>query len=150
MSSNDDVINFLKKEISKEEKSLEGELTREIEKSNNVKIVNRYSLRTNWLIDNSEEYLNEFRYLIFMNRIIISRVCFSNRHNGCMSRCFEIIKKYAKQIGIDIIEIQCVESYEMMKWCKKHEFVPKEFNIPITDSEGRSVYIGDYYYKVRD
>lgn len=150
MSSNDDVIKFLKKEISKEEKELEEKLIEEIEKSNDVKIVNRYSLRTNWLIDNSEDCLNEFRYLIFVNRIIISRVCFSNRYNGCMSRCFEIVKKYAKQIGIDIIEIQCVETYEMMRWCKKHKFVPKEFNIPITDSEGRSVYIGDYYYKVGD
>lgn len=125
---------------------LQNELIHEISVRNNSDISCNISFQTVWLHD--ESYETEFRYVIFLNKVIVSRVCFQNRHNGCMTACFEILKKFADVLGYGIIEIQSVETFEMMQWCKKMGFAPREFNMYIKDTNGRIVCIGDYDYKV--
>lgn len=123
---------------------LQSQLIREISARNNSDILCDISFQTVWL--HNESYETEFRYVIFSNKIIVSRVCFKNRHSGCMTACFEILKKFANLLNYNIIEIQSVETFEMMQWCKKMGFVPKEFNIDIKDINERTVCIGDYDY----
>lgn len=126
--------------------ALQSELIHEISARNNVNLSCDISFQKVWLHD--ELYETEFRYVIFLRKIIVSRICFKNRHSGCMTACFEILKKYAGVLDYDIIEIQSVETFEMMQWCRKMDFIPKEYNIDIKDEKERTVCIGNYNYKI--
>lgn len=128
------------------EKMLREKLTEEISKRNNCQIECNKSFNTVWL--HNESYETEFRYVIFLKKVIVSRICFNNRHQGCMTACFEILKKFAETLNYEIIEIQSVETYEMMKWCEKMNFVSKGYNIATRDDKGREVIIGDYDYQI--
>ena len=134
-------ITSLKEEQKAE---LQNELIREISNRNNCDISCNVTAHTVWI--HNEDYTTEFRYVIFLNRVIVSRVCFTNKHSGCMTACFEILKRYANQFRYNIITIQSVETYEMMQWCKKMNFIPKEYNIEVQDTLGRSVLVGDYNF----
>jgi hypothetical protein len=128
------------------ETELQEELISEISRRNDCKIKSDVSFKTIWLHD--EGYETEFRYAIFMKKVIISRVCFNHRHAGSMTACLEILKKYAKKLDYDIIAIQCVETFEMMNWCNKNNFMPSSYSMNITDKKGRVVRIGDYEYNI--
>ena len=117
-------------------------LIREISERNHCDVECNRSFQTMWI--RNADYSTEFRYVILGSRLMVSRVCFVNRRNGCMSACLSILKDFSKALGYDIIEIQSVETFEMMEWCNKMGFKPREYNIPIRDELNRVVLIGDY------
>lgn len=117
-----------------------------IESHNDCVIRCDESFHTIWLHD--ETYENEFRYTILANRIIVSRVCFLNKRNGCMTACFELLKKFSDQESFSTIEIQSVTTYPMMMWCLKNDFEPSRDCMDFVDDDGRNITIGDYARKV--
>lgn len=126
---------------------LKDQLMEEIFQRNKTKIKCYKSFSTVWLRDDYME--TEFRYVILLNKIIVSRICFKNRRQGCMTRCFEILKAFADRLNYDTIEIQSVETYEMSEWCRKNKFVPAEYAISIRDNFGHEFMTGDYDYKLQ-
>lgn len=129
-----------------DEKQLQESLIDEISKRNECKLQCDISFKKVWIHD--ENYETEFRYVIFLNKIIVSRICFKNRHDGCMTACFEILKQFADKLNYSVIEIQSVQTFEMMQWCKKMNFVPGQCNLDIVDSQNRKVLIGDYDFVI--
>lgn len=121
---------------------LQTALTSIIEQYNHCKIDCNISFHTTWLYckDNN----TEFRYCILANKIIVSRICFANRRNGCMTACFEILKQFADTLGYSVIQIQSVLTYEMQQWCLKHSFIPDLYNMPMQDEQGHHVITGNY------
>lgn len=123
-----------------------GSLISTIESYNDCVIRCDESFHTIWLHD--EAYDNEFRYTILADRIIVSRVCFQNKHNGCMTACFELLKEFSDKENFSIIEIQSVTTYSMMMWCLKNDFEPSRDCMDFVDEDGHSIIIGDYARKV--
>lgn len=124
------------------EEELKDALISEISKRNDCQIECEKSFHTMWLKNDSWDV--EFRYVIFMDKIIVSRICFKKRHQGCMSACFEILKSFADKLNYHTVEIQSVETYEMQQWCMKNGFKPNDYALAITDDKGRDVIVGDY------
>lgn len=116
------------------------ELKEIIEDNEEIDLSYYKNFTTYWIHD--EGYNREFRIAFVGDRIIISRVCFENRRRGCMTRCFESIKRYALENGIREICIQSVLTQEMMAWCLDNDFRP---NIYCMKVDG--VIIGDYIYE---
>lgn len=133
---------------NKYEEKLKETLISEISKRNDCQIKCQKSFNTMWLKNDSWDV--EFRYVIFMDKIIVSRICFKNKHQGCMTACFEILKSFAKKLNYHTIEIQSVETYEMQQWCKKNGFNPSCYALAITDEKGREVIVGDYNLTLKD
>ena len=125
-----------------EEEKLKDNLISEISKRNDCQIECQKSFNTVWLKNDS--WGVEFRYVILMNKIIVSRICFKNRRQGCMNACFEILKSFAEKLNYHTIEIQSVETYEMQQWCRKNGFKPSSYAFATTDEKGREVILGDY------
>ena len=121
---------------------LQTALTKTIEQYNHCKIDYNIAFRTTWLYCKNND--TEFRYCIFVNKIIVSRICFTNKRNGCMTACFEILKQFADTLGYSVIQIQSVLTYEMQQWCLKHNFVPNEYCMSTQDEQGRNIITGDY------
>lgn len=118
------------------------QLKRIIEEKNNCKLEVNKSFYTVWLIDLEETgtFNNEFRIAPIANqRLIISRVRFTNRRCGTMTDILEALKSYGKKEGFTEILIQSVETFEMMQFCLKNEFKPFPSNILVDD-----VLMGDY------
>lgn len=129
-----------------DEKQLQESLMDEISKRNGCKLQCDISFKKVWIHD--ENYETEFRYVIFLNKLIVSRICFKNRHSWCMTACFEILKQFSDKLNYDIIEIQSVQTFEMMQWCRKMNFVPNQWNLDVIDSQNRKVFIGDYDFVI--
>lgn len=127
----------MKFELTETEKSLRNELMNNIEKVNNCELICQQSFQTLWLHNN--DYSVEFRYVIFLNKLIISRVCFSERRRGCMSLCLNTIKKYAQKLNLTTLVIQSVQTKEMANFCIKNNILPNEYCMEI---EG--IFVGDY------
>lgn len=117
-----------------------------IESHNDCVIRCDESFHTIWLHD--EAYDNEFRYTILADRIIVSRICFQNKRNGCMTACFELLREFSDQESFSIIEIQSVLTYSMMMWCLKNDFEPSRDCMTFVDEDGHSIITGDYARKV--
>lgn len=130
------------------EKALRESLFSEIKNRNGCNLQCVESLGSTWIKD--DELTTEFRYTALANRLIVSRVAFKNRHRGCMTTCFEILKHFATNLNYDIIVIQSVETCEMMQWCLKMGFTAPSCNFMTRDSQGRSVLLGDYHYVIKD
>ena len=129
--------------IKEYESELQGTLLKVISEYNRCNLeCHKSNNNTIWMCNDSFEI--EFRYVILLNRIIVSRISFRDRRRGCMAECFKVIQDFAKKLSLNIIEIQSVETYEMMCWCKKMGFVAKEFNIDVQDDKGRLVSVGDW------
>lgn len=133
-------------EMENSENELLTALEKEISERNNCRVECIKTINTIWL--RSDDGETEFRYVIFLHRIIVSRISFSKKRSGCMTACFEILKSFAKELDYSVIVIQSVITYEMMCWCEKFGFMPKEFNIDIEDECGRIVKTGDYQYNL--
>lgn len=101
------------------------------------------SFETMWIHNN--EFEDEFRFVNFLNNLIISRVQFINKRNGCMTRCVETIKKYADKLGIEKITVQSVLTQEMRNWCFSHNFVPQEH----TGVYNGDIFFGDYAFSLK-
>ena len=122
---------------------LRDRLIREISERNHCDVECNRSFQTMWI--HNADYSTEFRYVILMDKLIVSRVCFNNRRKGCMTACLDILKEFSNILGYNQIEIQSVETFEMMKWCNKMEFIPRDYNLHIIDDiNKRTLLIGDY------
>ena len=139
--SNNSVMNVKQSDFRT---ALQDSLFNEIASRNDCKLYYTNTFGTIWIKD--EEPTTEFRYVIIANQLIVSRILFKNRRRGCMTACFEILKQFASKLNYDTIVIQSVETYEMMQWCTKMDFMPSSCNIMVSDHFGRDVLIGDYYY----
>lgn len=126
---------------------LQTALTSTIEQYNHCKLDCNISFRTTWLYCKDND--TEFRYCILANKIIVSRICFTNKRNGCMAACFEILKQFANILGYSVIQIQSVLTYEMQQWCLKHNFIPDLYNMLTQDKYGRNVITGDYEFTIQ-
>lgn len=127
--------------LTEKELELRDSLMKVISNNQQTELECNQSFKTLW-IQNFEKQI-EFRYVILGNKIIISRICFAKRHNGCMTECFSVIKTFAKDLGITKIVIQSVETKEMSNWCFKYNFKPNDYCMEIY-----GFLIGDYEYNV--
>lgn len=125
------------------EDKLETELIQIISENQKEILVCDKSFRTLWI--HNENYSIEFRYVILLDRITISRICFNKRRNGCLSKCIETIKKYKKELGLNKIIIQSVETKECSNFCYKNHFIPNDYCIEVEDFK-----IGDYELELKD
>lgn len=57
---------------------------------------------------------------------VISVVNLVNRHQGTMTKIFEIVKEFCLQNGVKTIIIQSVGTEEMMQWCQKFGFTRRD------------------------
>lgn len=130
------------------EKALRESLFSEIKNRNGCNLQCVESLGSTWIKD--DELTTEFRYTALANRLIVSRIAFKNRHHGCMTACFKILKRFAANLNYDTIIIQSVETCEMMQWCLKMGFTASSCNFMTSDYQGRSVLLGDYHYVIKD
>lgn len=128
------------------EPNLQTALTSVIEQYNHCKLDCNISFHTTWLYCKDND--TEFRYCILAGKIIVSRICFTNKRSGCMTACFDILKQFASILGYSTIQIQSVLTYEMQQWCLKHNFIPDVFNMLIKDEQSRNVITGNYEYEI--
>lgn len=117
--------------------SLAIKIKREIELKNKTilecnKQFNVYHIHNN-------DFSIEFRFTLLVDTIIISRVCFINKRNGCMSKCYNIIKQACKLYKINKIVVQSVLTEEMSNWCLKNRFKPNNYCIKV-----KNYLCGDY------
>lgn len=137
---------MMKKQNTNPNMELLSELTDIIEKHNACKL--NYDITFQTVLLHNQNYETEFRYCIFAEKIIVSRICFAKRHNGCMTDCFETLKQFAEIHDCKEIQIQSVLTYGMQQWCLKHHFVPDVCNMLITDEQNRNVITGDYHFTI--
>jgi hypothetical protein len=102
-----------------------------------VKLESIPSFRTMWILDDSGI---EFRYSFLADKIIISRVSFTNKNRGCMTECLEKIKSFARANGFSEIIIQSVLTKEMETFCMRKGFKPDVNCMKIDD-----ILTGDYH-----
>lgn len=122
--------------------NLQTALTSVIEQYNHCKLDCNISFHTTWLYCKDND--TEFRYCILAGKIIVSRICFTNKKSGCMTACFDTLKQFANILGYSTIQIQSVLTYEMQQWCLKHNFIPDVYNMLIQDEQGRNIITGNY------
>ena len=90
----------------------------------------------------SEDYDTEFRFTIFNNSFVISRVLFQNQNKGTMTKCLEAIKQYHKMFPnkFNSITIQSEETYGINQWSRKNGFVPVSSTcMEVTSPDGNIV-----------
>lgn len=80
--------------------------------------------------------------VIFLStfRLTVSRVCFIHRRSGTMTEVADYLEDFCRTHHIPELVIQCVETPEMVNWCKKNGFSP----IPSASMIFDGVILGDY------
>lgn len=98
-----------------------------------------------WLMGENEE--TELRILRLADfQLIVSRVCITNKRNGCMSEIFRRLTEYARENHIPKIVIQCVSTAEMAAWCQRRGFVHNDQQTYCQLIDGYKT--GDYIWSI--
>lgn len=93
----------------------------------------------------SADYEVEFRYVKLLDRVIVSRVKFNNKRNGCFTKCMKVLQDNAKEYDVHRIIVQSVETAEMAGWCNKNGYKLNGISILDGIKIGNSKYcFGDY------
>lgn len=93
----------------------------------------------------SADYEVEFRYVKLLDRVIVSRVKFNNKRNGCFTKCMKVLQDNAKEYDVHKIIVQSVETAEMARWCNKNGYKLNGISILDGIKIGNSKYcFGDY------
>lgn len=93
----------------------------------------------------SADYEVKFRYVKLLDRVIVSRVKFNNKRNGCFTKCMKVLQDNAKEYDVHRIIVQSVETAEMARWCNKNGYKLNGISILDGIKIGNSKYcFGDY------
>ena len=95
----------------------------------------------------SNDYDTEFRFTVFNDSFVISRVLFQNQNRGTMTKCFDAIKQYHEMFPdrFNSIIIQSEETYGINQWSRKNGFKPvSSMCIEFTDPAGNGLICGDW------
>ena len=84
---------------------------------------------------------------VFTYRLIVSRVCFTHKRQGCMTEILEILKRICKEKGIPKIIIQSTETEEIVNFCNKNGFIPDP-TASFASFDGSGLILGDYYLDI--
>lgn len=84
----------------------------------------------------------ELRILFLFNfKITVSRVCFTRRRKGTMTKVFDFLMDFCRNKQIEKIVVQSVETPEMAAWCLKNGLIPDIASSFFMEN----YYIGDYW-----
>ena len=82
-----------------------------------------HGLREIWFKGDNGE--SELRLLTLSTLLLtVSRVQFSHKRKGTMTKVFSILKDFCERNGVQQILVQSVQTPEMEAWCSKNKLTP--------------------------